>query len=87
MMIYKTLGKNTTGQTLVGCPHVSELGSIEMHLYPDGSAVYRIQGHSWTYFKPSKQTIVLWCYQCYQGLAPMDCQVIREVNLPGSPRC
>lgn len=68
-MIYVTLRSNDTGQLMVGCPHIpKDRLEIQMVMFPDGSAHYQVSclGHFW--FAPSKQTIVVWCNDCYLNL-------------------
>jgi len=71
-MIYRSLGRNTKGQMLVGCDHISRFLQIEMSVLPSAAALYEVwgcQAGSFV-FLPSKETIVVWCVECYTDLGP-----------------
>jgi len=63
-MIYKTLGKNHTGQILVACPH-RQNGFTDFWVDPDGRPWLRVQYFSGGYMTVSLKTIVMWCEECY----------------------
>lgn len=70
-MIYRSLRKNTTGQQLIGCPHVSPMCSVEMSAVPGGT-IFEWTGIGHWIFMPSKTTIVIWCPDCYSALQDME---------------
>lgn len=68
-MIYKHLGVNTTGQTLLGCPHVPQFVKVEMCRLTTGATLYEIAGLAGPILMlPSRVTIVFWCPDCYVSL-------------------
>lgn len=72
-MVYVSLGDNSTGQKIVGCVHIYAYNLVDMFELPDGSAIYHVYTPSQpVFFKPSKQTIVIWCRACYEAMGKLE---------------
>lgn len=84
-MLYVTRGTNDTGQRVVSCPH-GRTGNVNQWLYPDGSAVYEVTGVAFgLFFRPSKQTIVIWCQDCFETFGKRDAKKIERKEGSSDP--
>lgn len=69
-MVYVTMGKNQTGQVMVGCrdiPWNMEVNYLEVAGRPQFQ-LSGLVGHVW--MLPSKKTILVVCNACYMRLNP-----------------
>lgn len=83
-MVYRTLGKNDTGQVLVGCPCVPLGFMVDMVEMPSGAVLFQVLGaYQRLYFLPSHRTIAVWCANCYEKLDEPPARVLAKTIANG----